>query len=152
MNLLKDLTMVIAAAGFTASAVVHVQALFGIDPAFGKLTWALHIGVFLVFLPAALETRAFTLPRDHWWHVALRGCPAWMRMLIQGLFIYALINFAVFVYLDWGRPQRDHEDPLLWRMFSGHWMVFYSSSFAMLYSARRLRGASPREDAAIVPR
>ena len=41
-------------------------------------------------------------------------------------------------FSDWARRQ------VVWRGFSGHWMVFYSAALAILYSAANTVDANPR--------
>ena len=150
MKLLKALLIAAAGNGFIASAVVHVEAVLGIEPPFGELAWVLHVGVFIVFLPAAFQARAFNLAPNEFWEAALGGCRVWMRVLVRVLFFYALANFAVIMYLEWGNWSQ-LDEVSAWRAFSGHWMLFYALSFAMLYSARRLGHPVPRADEPIVP-
>jgi len=58
----KRLLGVLALVGFVASLIVHVTALFGIDPP--RLSWLLHVGVFLVFIPMVLTWRRLVLSRQ----------------------------------------------------------------------------------------
>lgn len=72
--------MVLAASGFALSLVAHVSALLGFTP-LGSATWALHQGLFAVWLPAILLMRDLTseVKQKDLWRAALRGCPRWMR-------------------------------------------------------------------------
>jgi hypothetical protein len=106
--------------------------------------FAMHFGIFVVWLPAMLVSMRVTqgLPRRGWrawstWRHMLAGCPPWMRYAAYGLFAYAFPNF----FLAFGRaPEsspRGMTDPATLRGFSGHWMLFYGVAFAILYSAFR---------------
>jgi hypothetical protein len=62
------------------------------------------------------------------------------------LFGYALINFALFALKAHAGATGTKPAPEVWRVFSGHWMAFYSASLAILYteSIRTLTTASIR--------
>jgi hypothetical protein len=71
----------IAAVGLVLSLFVHVTALFGLSNGLGGAAWGLHIGIFMVWIPAvfaAIRLTRSARQRD-FWKVALRGCPSWMR-------------------------------------------------------------------------
>jgi hypothetical protein len=131
--------MILAALGFAASAAAHSASTFGLRESFPSWVMGLHAGVFVVFFPAAFVVHGLT--RDYaqreLWTAALRGCPDWMRKGVYGLFVYAILNFAYFIATV---PKRGAavvagETPAaIVRGFSGHWMVFYAVSFAILYS------------------
>lgn len=122
-----------ATAGLLLSLVVHVSALFGVPNPLGEVTWYLHIGIFVVWIPAGIVSHRLTrdAKRKDWWKVALQGCPIWMRYLTYGFFGYALINFAVFFLRSIGGVRTDANALL---GFSGHWMAFYSAAVALLTS------------------
>ncbi len=130
--------MVLAACGLALSIGAHCMALAGIPIPGGKLVWALHIGIFVVWIPAVLtsmQTRRYVNRKD-FWKVALAGCPVWMRRSFYVLFGYAILNFIVFFATTASRPKQQIGDapPSVVRGFSGHWMVFYGAAFAVLYS------------------
>src|SRR5262249_56621770 len=72
-----------------------------------------------------------------WWAL-LDGCPRWMKLMTQGFFIYALINFAIFIIMV---PAQKHQaggpPSMVWHGFSGHWMAFYSAGLAIVTAAYR---------------
>ena len=130
--------MVLAAIGLIASLVVHVSALLGMSSPLGEESWVLHIGIFVVWLPAVLVLQSLTreFKQKDLWRAALRGCPDWMRWTIWGFSGYALVNFTVFAVSMGGSSPRGGPTPgSVWRGFSGHWMAFYSVAFAIMYSA-----------------
>jgi hypothetical protein len=140
----------LALAGLAASLAVHAAALAGIDA--GEAlpgVWLLHLGAVAVSLlllvrhRTRLRTRRLLLDQ-------LRGgsFPPWSVRLGAVLFIYALLNFALFaartdggnpdvregrfVLLDHGRLVREltREEYRAYRAnelrgFSGHWVMFY---------------------------
>jgi len=98
----------------------------------------LHIGIFIVWLPAVLTSTQTTRGADRkdFWKVTLAGCPTWMRRALYVLFAYAILNFIVFIATTASQPKRQTSDapPSVVRGFSGHWMVFYAAAFGILYS------------------
>ena len=149
----------IAAVGFFASLAVHVCALLGIDAqARFPFVWLLHVGIFVVFVPAAIAQKRASKPgsRSSWNDLLL---PAWMKALGPVLFIYAIVNFMIAMHGAPGKTRLDHgrhvvvergavvrvladeefhaNEATVLRMFSGHWMMFYAGAFAMLYARRR---------------
>ena len=133
--------MFLAALGLVLSIIVHVLALFGMPSPFGESPWGLHIGIFVVWLPAILAANRLVKDfkqKDHW-KAALRACPKWMKNLTYFFFGYAILNFAIFIILDFtgkGSARTHGNTPSdIFRGFSGHWMVFYCAAMAILYSA-----------------
>jgi hypothetical protein len=133
--------MLLAAVGLVLSLIVHVLALLGMPSPFGELSWLLHVGIFVVWLPTVIVSN--TLVKDFkqkdFWKAALRACPQWMKSL-TGLFLtYAIINFILFMIFDIGGGDSSGSEngtpPSVLRGFSGHWMAFYSAAMAVLYSA-----------------
>jgi hypothetical protein len=128
----------LAAMGFVLSVAAHVQALRRLPMPGGKAVWALHIGIFVVWLPTVVVAYRFTrgATRKDFWKIALIGCPKWMRQALYVIFGYAILNFIYFMATTVNRPpSRGDAPPEVVRGFSGHWMVFYGAAFATLYSA-----------------
>ena len=138
--------LVLSAVGFLLSFVSHVCALIGRPGPLGEFSWLLHIGIFVVWLPAVLagQVLAHQTPPADLWKTVLRGCPAWMKAVAPALFFYAFINFFV-SFAD--SPETDPAPgPMpagVVRGFSGHWMLFYGLAFAILYSFIRIKVALP---------
>ncbi len=132
--------------GLVLSIWVHVGALFGRQVAPDYFFWGLHIGIFVVFFPAVMvaQKRVGTTSRRDFWKVVTKGSPEGLRYLLYFFFAYALVNFAIFWFQTaaMGR-QVGPPSSLTWRGFSGHWMVFYCASLAILTSA--LRSSSIRD-------
>ncbi len=137
MNILLLPFMLLAAFGFILSVLVHVSALLGLPVPGGDTAWGLHIGIFVVWLPAVLvstRTARFTNQKN-FWKVTLSGCPPWMRKALYVVFGYAVLNFIIFILAR--KQQTGVPSTADFRGFSGHWMVFYGAAFATLYSVRR---------------
>jgi len=134
--------LIFSAAGLVLSVISHICALRGVAGPLGDLTWLLHIGIFIVWLPAILAVQRLSgnVPRRDLWQAALRGCPGWMRYGMYGLFGYAMINFLIFAQAAGKHQGTGPMPPDVVRGFSGHWMVFYGAAFAILHSYIHLRG------------
>jgi len=144
VNSLLYLFACLSAVGLFLSILVHVASFFGLPV--GSSTWGLHMGIFVVWLPAVLVSISLTkeAKQSEFWKAAMRGCPPWMRKMTMGFFIYALVNFAVFFFATVSsgvsRPS-EGTTPTILKGFSGHWMAFYSAAMAILYSGSKLLGS-----------
>ncbi|HEY0457146.1 MAG TPA: hypothetical protein VGE41_12280 [Verrucomicrobiae bacterium] len=131
--------ILLAACGLVLSFAAHCMALAGVSIPGG--VWVLHVGIFVVWIPTILASRQMTryANRKDFWKVVLAGCPIWMRRAFYVLFVYATLNFIVFFATTLRQPKQQKGDapPSVIRGFSGHWMVFYSAAFAILYSRIR---------------
>lgn len=124
-------------AGLLLSVTAHVCALTGWPQPMGNAVMALHGGIFAIWFPAVLVANRLVAdtPRKHYWKAALRGCPLWMRGITLAFFVYALVNFAAAMGKLPARAQKGQPaDAATVRVFSGHWMLFYSAGAAILYS------------------
>lgn len=124
--------------GLFLSLWVHVGALFGRRVAPEYFFWGLHIGIFVVFLPATFlaQKRVGSTKRKDFWKLVTKGSPDGVRYLLYFFFAYAFVNFFV-SFLQMPTGKQVGLSALTWRLFSGHWMVFYFAAFVMLSSARR---------------
>ncbi len=125
--------------GLLLSLWVHIGAVLGKLVAPDFFFWGLHVGIFVVWFPAIFVARGLVgnLQRKDLWKVVLKGSPEWVRYMLYGFLTYAFVNFALFML---HAPPGDHRpNPPVedWRGFSGHWMAFYFSAFAILNSAAR---------------
>ena len=143
MNVLLRPFIALSAVGLILSLIVHVSALVGYDLGFGQSVFALHMGIFVVWLPTVLVAIRTTgdFRRRDFWKAALRGCPDWMRKMTYGFFGYAIVNFAIFMFTTITHPgsHSGEPTPAVLRGFSGHWMAFYSAAMAVLYSATKVK-------------
>ncbi len=129
--------------GFFASLAVHFSTFSpGGASADQPSFFALHILMFLVFIPAVLVSNrlGFDMNKD--------GFTGWAGTLITVAFVYAMLNFGLFIYDGWGHKVERRGQGYVWREnnqekrpateaeyeywqrrvvrgFSGHWMMFY---------------------------
>ncbi len=132
--------MALAAIGLLLSIGVHIASLLGLQIPGGELVWSLHLGIFVVWFPAVLVAARANRGRPHgdYWKTVLSGCPLWMRYAGYALFAYAIANFLWFMATKGSQPHHKGDgDASVIRGFSGHWLVFYGTAFAILYSAYR---------------
>jgi hypothetical protein len=111
------------------------------------------MGVFFVWIPTVIValklTKDVVYKQGYWGYTReylralFRGCPKWMKNMAYGFFVYGMINFILFMVLDiskGGVRRTPSGTPLLlFRGFSGHWMIFYSAALAILYSAIKVK-------------
>src|SRR2546423_5832796 len=113
----------IAAAGLLASVVCHVMGCLHLEPPWGKSVFVLHIGFLILWFPLVLfANRTMPKPgRGNFDHL-LAELPKWVRVGVYSLFVYALLNFAYFIYATSQSPKHRVPFPVELRGFSGHWM------------------------------
>ncbi len=145
MNLILGL---VAAFGFLAALIVHALTFTHIDlMALFPYVWSLHIGIFVVFFPFIWSARK-SLGAGATTKNLLAGFPRWASVAVIAVFVYAILNFAVFFYLsEGGVPDIKNGEFILHshgrlirhlsedeyhvkkayelRGFSGHWLLFY---------------------------
>ena len=128
--------VILAAIGLGVSLWVHIGALGGTRVVPEAYFFILHVGVFIVFIPAILVGQRLvgSTARKDFWKAVLRWAPDWMRCMVYGFFAYAIANFALFMIQAPPHGGSGNPPAVVWRGFSGHWMAFYSASMAILYS------------------
>jgi len=135
-----------AGIGLALSLVVQVAALVGVI-LFGDAPFALHAGLFVVWIPAVIIARRQTrdFKQKDFWKAALRAYPAWTKWLSDGFFAYALINFAYFFIATAATSSRHSAPPDAATLggFTGHWMAFYAAAISVLYSSTRIPSVDP---------
>ena len=127
----------LSAIGLALSLWVHLAAVAGRRVAPEAFFWMLHIGIFVVWIPAVLVSnrRVGSMSRKDFWKLVLRGAPEWMLYMVYGFLGYAMLNFAAFMLQAPQGGSGANPPAVVWRGFSGHWMAFYSAALAILYSA-----------------
>ncbi len=77
--------------------LAHLVSLAGVTIPGGSSIFALHVGIFVVWLAMLLLTTLATrqVARKELWKTALSGCPRWMRLGVSALFGYAAVNFEL---------------------------------------------------------
>jgi hypothetical protein len=136
----------LSAVGFVLSLWIHFGAVAGRRVAPAEFFWILHIGIFAVWFPAVMvaQRQAGNLKRKDFWKIVLKGTPDWVRYLVYGFLGYAVVNFMIFFQAPTERNGGANPPAMVWRLFSGHWMVFYLAALAILYSAARQDGERVR--------
>jgi hypothetical protein len=119
----------LSAVGFMTSLWVHINAVLGRKVVENVYFFALHAGIFVVFIPAVMATGN----KSGDWKKILRGPAEWTVYPLYLLFAYAFINFAIFIaQAPSGETSGVEQPAIVWRGFSGHWMLFYYAAFCML--------------------
>jgi hypothetical protein len=133
--------VVVAGAGLLVSVLVHCMAVLGISSANKGLLGVLGLGVFVAWVPAVLVAGSLAkdVPARQFWPAVMRGCPQWMRTAAAAFFVYAIVNFFVFMLQTMGKPPLPADDPLSLRAITGHIAAFYAVGMAILYSAIQVR-------------
>ena len=147
MRALAYPAFLLACLGLILSAISHVYALCGMPGPLGDATWILHVGIFVVWFPAVIVAQrlARNVPQKDFWKAALRGCPAWARTGLYGIFGYGVLNFIYFIITVGKQKTAGPMPPPVVRGFSGHWMIFYGAAAAILYSYRQVGDDGPRK-------
>jgi hypothetical protein len=170
---MKKFLFYFAVAGWTSGLLVHLLSLADIDVADKvPFVWILHIGVFVVWLPTILalrnneELKAYRQPgmRNQrnplkFFRILFRQTPTWLAILAIGGFVYAVVNFMMFMGSQPGVPdlkdgqyvlhnhgqlirtlteqEYQHYKANEVRGFSGHWLAFYGFAAAILFPFRQ---------------
>jgi hypothetical protein len=148
----------LALAAFVLAALVHVMTLRGIDVAASyPRVWLLHYGIF-VAIPITVVIVALAVAPVRGFREIVQLVPAWARVVVVLLFLYAFLNFEVVVPLSGaGTPAvRDGHyilnnhglvqeisdsqfhayRSLALRGFSGHWLYLYFVAAVYLLFAK----------------
>ena len=138
--------MALSAAGTVLSlAILLATFLFSLPEFPGPFSCGvlLHVGVFVVWLPAVLMAQKLRFGSfvGRWtlspWRGVFRGCPLWMKVAFWVLF-YTCWAIAVLDFASTFFPQAlgKWADRTSWRVFSAVWCMFYTGAFLIHYSAR----------------
>ena len=133
--------------GLIVSLWVHLGAVMGQRVAPEAFFWMLHMGIFVVWVPAVLVAQRLVgnVNRKDFWKVVLKGSPDWMRYMVYAFLGYAIANFLLFMVKAPNGDGGGNPPAEVWRGFSGHWMAFYSAALAILYSAMRNQNSANGE-------
>ena len=149
MRFLLYVLVAAAAVGLLLSLAAHVSSFTNSAGPLGSYTWTLHAGALVLAIPAVLEARRLMrdAERREKWKALLRGCPPWTKYALYVFYFYALVNFGIFL----ATPDKNGDGmmpPAVVRGFSGHWMAFYATALAILYSAAKTRADADKAAAA----
>ena len=123
----------VALVGLLASLAWHLGILIGHD-FLGGAGMVLFIGIFVVWFPTVMSLQKLgpALQRGGTWKVLLEGAPAWVKTVVSGAFVYAMVNFGLgFVG---GFSTRGSG---FWRIGSGHAIAFYAAAWGLSTAAVR---------------
>lgn len=149
-RLFLGLLVAYAAVGLALSLFVHAASFVGTPPGGETLFFGLHAAIFplwipVVFIAMKMSGGIYRFGRQSswgYWKRLVDGAPIWMQLMTAGFFAYALVNFAIFFLMIAGHGQIQSQGAppaIVWRGFSGHWMVFYSAGLTIA-TAAYLRG------------
>ena len=143
--------IVFAAVGLAASVGCHALGWLGIDPPGGKAVFALHVGVFVVWIPLVVLANR-TMPtggeRDGNLNHLVAELPRWVRAAMIAALVYAVVNFVLYMVASGAYPKKEVPFTLQMRGFSGHLMMFYGWAVGGFVALRRL--ARKRQAAEVV--
>jgi hypothetical protein len=178
---MRKLLFIFAAICWTISLSVHLAALicdYDVSIQF-PLIWLLHIGIFVVWLPTVFILKNNTdleeLRRSGSLHPAkqikflkttFQKKLTWMVTIAILGFVYAIINFLLFILSQPGTPEIKDGHYILQnhgqliknlteneyyhyranqtRGFSGHWIAFYGIAASVLFQQRDRSVRKPR--------
>ncbi len=140
---LHQFFFVLSIIGLISGLIVHLISIMG--KYLGNdypFVWALHFGVFVVFIPAILSLRnnakLTSLESKKPYNPVkkfteyFQYAPKSIKVLIMLFFVYAIINFYL-VFAVFGSDGQELSDSQQLRAFSGHWMLFYAVSMGILW-------------------
>jgi len=137
---------ILAATGFFASLLCHVLSWLPGAPPVPQAVFALHVGMFVVWIPLVIfATRSAPDRRRGNLEHLLAVLPEGARIAVYGLFGYALLNFVYFLYSSRVYPRHHVPFQLELRGFSGHWMLFYGVAAIGFVALERLVQASAKD-------
>jgi hypothetical protein len=130
--------------------------------------WVLHLLIFVVWFPVVLDLKNNEELQEYqqagmlnrmspidFFKIAFKETPTWMSVIAVGGFLYAVVNFILFITSQGGTPdivngqyvlqnhgqiietlteqEFQHYKANEVRGFSGHWILFYGIATAILY-------------------
>jgi hypothetical protein len=116
---MKQFFFFFAVAGWILSLIVHALALNDVNVTeSAPYVWALHVGIFVVWLPAIIylnknqelrelkKTNPFaTMNPVTVFRIFFKNTPTWLIVIAIAGFFYAFINFMLFMKTQLGTPE-----------------------------------------------
>ena len=166
---MKNFLFYFAATGWTLGLIVHLLSIADFDVTEKvPIVWGLHIGIFAVWIPAVLNLRSNEELKSYrqtnmrnrmnpigFYKIIFRQTPTWLIIIAMGSFVYAFINFMLFMGSQSGvadikegqyilqnhgliiktltEQEYHHFKANEVRGFSGHWLAFYGIAAAILF-------------------
>lgn len=155
--MVKIFLFYLAVAGWLLSLFVNTNALQGVDLTVDHgYVWLLHVGIFIVWLPAVLELRKneelkqlkYQPLKDRFkpfatYNIMFKGTPLWIKALICCCSVYAFVTFFYFnfykgltgpaVHNISGSSGRGGPSPGMLASFSAIWLLFYGVAAGIQY-------------------
>jgi hypothetical protein len=153
---MKLTVIVLAALGYLGTLAVHVAALCGQVWGGMPLLLAYFFGALVVFVPTAIAVREQgQIAARPKWGALLANCPVAVRVLFYATFVYGAVNF--FTTAGSQKVPRGTSGRIVTldvaRGFSGHAMIFYVASGAIMLSLyRRERGGGVKGERRLTQR
>ncbi len=129
--------MYLALAGFLISLCINIACVFGKQLPPDVPFFIMHMGIFVVFFPAVWAAKKMlgSTARRDFWKVVMKNAPDFVRHIFYIIFAYEWLIWIGVLGFFRATSQRPPGGPD-WFVFSGTWMIFYYTSFAILLSAR----------------
>jgi uncharacterized membrane protein YagU involved in acid resistance len=120
----------LAAIGFVASVTVHILSWLGV--ALPQSLMLLHIGAIVVpVVGVVIRSRPGYQQRDLW-----NQGDVWKAALATALVVYVILHFCASLTVLRGRLEVP-ESVEIFRIASGHWMLFYGAAMMLLLGRAR---------------
>jgi len=122
--------MLISAAGFLLSLILHIATLLHVEMPLDKV---MHYGIFALFLPSIVIAHRLrrSFGNKAFGEALKSACPGWMRTTVGLIIIYAIVNVIIQLVrrgnISFAR--------------SGILMAAYSVAIGMYYSYNRLKSS-----------
>jgi hypothetical protein len=147
VNILLLPLIAYAALGLVLSLIVHLFSFVGLprfdEPGLGRaLFLPLMLGIFPLWFVAMPLIGRITGGKNPDLKALVSLCPRWMKSMVRGLWIYAVVNFFLngvllaIIPRHNGPGAKVPSDPVF-RFVSGYWMVFYALGLAVLVTVIR---------------
>ncbi|MCX6256402.1 MAG: hypothetical protein NTW49_00640 [Bacteroidia bacterium] len=166
---MKNFLFYFAVTGWTTGLIVHLLSIAEFDVTYKfPYIWILHVGIFVVWIPTVLNLMKNKELKEYQqsgilnrmnpiglFRIIFKNTPSWLTVIALGGFIYAMINFMLFMTSQVGDPDIKNGQYILHnhgqlikilteqefhhykaneiRGFSGHWIAFYGVAAAVLF-------------------
>jgi hypothetical protein len=151
---MKKFLFYLAVTGWTIGLIVHGLSIADFDITEKvPFVWALHIGVFVVWLPTVLNLKKNEELKEYqqsgmlnrmnplgFFKIIFRQTPTWLIIIAIGGFFYAMVNFMLFMTSQEGVP--DIKDGQYILHNHGHLIKNLTEQEYHHYKANEVRGFS----------
>lgn len=132
--------LMITAAGFVLSALVHVLMLLNIyQPSREEMIFLSVGGGIMIYIAIFIKKHTQGGSRIEDFNKELfTACPRWMKATTGFLIMYALAGLCFFALKKY-LPGREGAAETAARGFTGYWMSLYALAFSIIYPCMRMR-------------